>query len=563
MKYLSNIKKYWRYFLLILLLVPSFWNLLKPGYFNMHDDLQVMRIFEMDKCFSDGQIPCRWTPDMGYGYGQPMFNFYSAFPYYLGAIIRMVTPLSIIWTVKILFLISLVGGAMGMYLLAKELWGEWGGLLAAILYTYAPYHSLDVFVRGALSESFALMLLPFLWLAFYKLIQKGSFKNVFYTALTLGLLLSTHNVSSLMYAPFTAAWVIFWIIKSKDFSSVKNIVLAGIFGIGIASFFLLPVIFESKFIQIQWLTTDYLNFRAHFTTVYQLFISRHWGYGPSIFGPNDDLSFAIGWPNWWLGIPLIGLTIYWLKNKSKRSLGILVLGLLVFAGICAFLTHERSIKIWMAIPILAIIQFPWRFLGLVIFLLSFASGALVAGKYRKYISIFLILLSISLNFNFFKPQYFFLQETDQTKLSGEEFIIQQKSAILDYLPLTAPIAPKERAFAQALVATGSGEIQNYSKRSNSFFFDADIFAPAEVQVPVMYFPGWKVINGAHEIPSYPSGKYGVITFKLPRGKYIIQGRFTSTMPRSMGNALTILSLSLLFTGLILEINHKKFLWFKN
>ena len=46
-------------------------DLLMPGYFPMHDDLQMMRQLEMDKCFRDGQIPCRWVPDMGYGYGFP------------------------------------------------------------------------------------------------------------------------------------------------------------------------------------------------------------------------------------------------------------------------------------------------------------------------------------------------------------------------------------------------------------------------------------------------------------------------------------------------------------
>lgn len=560
---IMNVKKIGKYLLFLILLVPSFWNLLRPGYFNMHDDLQVMRIFQMDKCFADGQIPCRWAPDMEYGYGQAMFNFYSAFPYYTGALLRMVTSLSIIWTVKILFLIAIVGGAIGVYLLGREFWGEWGGYLSAILYTYAPYHSVDIFVRGALSESFALMLLPFLWLAFYKLIQNGKFINVFYTALTLGLLLSTHNVSSLIYAPITILWVLFWIIKFKDFKSIRNIFLAGLMGMGVAAFFILPVAFETKYTQVQFFTSDYLNFRAHFVTLYQLFISRHWGYGPSIFGPNDDLSFAIGWPNWWLGLPVFGLALFWLKSKTKKTWGALVLSLLFFAGIFAFLTHERSIRIWMAVPVLAIVQFPWRFLGLVIFVLSLASGALASGKYQKYISIGLIVLSIGLNFNFFKPQFFFSQETDQTKLSGEEFIIQQKSATLDYLPITASMAPKEKAFDAPIAASGSAEILNYSRRSNSFFFDVQAFDPSEIQVPVMYFPGWKIIDGNKEIPTYPSGKYGLITFKVPEGKYIIQGRLTNTTPRKVGNALTVISLVLLFTGLTLEINNKRVFWFKS
>lgn len=559
----KTLKRFWPYIALVLLFIPAIWNLFKPGYFNMHDDLQVMRIYEMDKCFSDGQIPCRWVPDMGYGYGQAMFNFYSAFPYYLGEIFRLLTPLSIIWTVKILFAISIVGAGFGMYFLAREFWGKWGGIMAAVLYTYAPYHSVDVYVRGAMAESFALMILPFVWLAFYKLIQNGTFKNVFWTSLGLGLLLMTHNVSSLIYAPFTIAWVIFWIIKEKKWNAIKNIFLSGILGIGLAAFFLIPIALETKYVQIQWLTTDYLNYAAHFVTIGQLFISRHWGYGPSIFGPNDDLSFAVGWPNWWLVVPILIIAAYWLRQKSKKALGLLVLMMLAFAFFAMFMTHSRSTFIWIHLPVLAIIQFPWRFLGLTIFLLSFASGILAKIKYEKIIVVVIIMLAIGLNIGFFKPQYFFTNETDQTKLSGEEFIIQQKSAILDYLPITAPVAPKEEAFSAPIVASGSGTVQNYSKRTNSFFFDLNLFTPAVIEVPVMYFPGWTVINGGKVILSYPSGNYGVITFRLPQGQYIIQGRFVSTWPRVIGNTLTILSAVLLFTGLALELNHKKFIWFKS
>src|SRR3989339_111044 len=65
-------------------------TLLLPGYFPMHDDLQMMRQLQMEKCFVDGQIPCRWVPDMGYGLGYPLFNFYPPLPYLVGEGIRLV-----------------------------------------------------------------------------------------------------------------------------------------------------------------------------------------------------------------------------------------------------------------------------------------------------------------------------------------------------------------------------------------------------------------------------------------------------------------------------------------
>src|SRR5258708_5359335 len=91
--------------LIALLSILIVWPLFLPGYFSHHDDLQVMRIFEMRRCFTDLQIPCRWVPDMGYGNGFPLFNYYSVFPYYIGGLLSYV--FGYIISAKILFFIPL------------------------------------------------------------------------------------------------------------------------------------------------------------------------------------------------------------------------------------------------------------------------------------------------------------------------------------------------------------------------------------------------------------------------------------------------------------------------
>lgn len=79
-----------KYLLLIILFsfliaLPLF----RQGYITHHDDMHFIRVYEMRRCFDDLQIPCRWNPDMAYGYGQPMFNYYSVFIYYLGGTINL------------------------------------------------------------------------------------------------------------------------------------------------------------------------------------------------------------------------------------------------------------------------------------------------------------------------------------------------------------------------------------------------------------------------------------------------------------------------------------------
>src|SRR3989344_7137682 len=130
-------------------------TLLPPGYFNMHDDLQMMRQLEMEKCFLDLQIPCRWVSDMGYGFGFPLFNYYPPLPYLIGQGIRLF-GFSFVNTIKILFSLSFLVSGVTMYFLAKEFFGRFGGVVSSIFYIWAHYHAVDIYVRGAMNEAWAL-----------------------------------------------------------------------------------------------------------------------------------------------------------------------------------------------------------------------------------------------------------------------------------------------------------------------------------------------------------------------------------------------------------------------
>ena len=111
-------KKLW-IIILLLFIIPSFFRLLRPGFFPIQDDMQVFRLFEMDKCIQDFQIPCRWIPDGGYQYGYPQFNFYAPGVYYLGEIIHLI-GFQFIDSIKILFILGFVFSGITMFVLARE-----------------------------------------------------------------------------------------------------------------------------------------------------------------------------------------------------------------------------------------------------------------------------------------------------------------------------------------------------------------------------------------------------------------------------------------------------------
>ena len=216
------------------------WQLLRPGYFSMHDDLQVMRLYEMDRCFRDGQIPCRWVSDLGQNYGQPLFNFYSAFPYYLGEAVHLI-GFSFIDSVKFLFLLSLFLSGVFSYLLAREFFkSHLTALVSAIAYMIAPYHAVDIFVRGALAESWGLALVPLVLYAVIRTCREPKVAHSALLAVSLAALLTTHNITVLISTPLLVIFGLYFFFTNPNRTRQITYLVPGALGVGLSAFSSFP-----------------------------------------------------------------------------------------------------------------------------------------------------------------------------------------------------------------------------------------------------------------------------------------------------------------------------------
>src|SRR5258708_869617 len=155
---------------ILFLLVLSYWAI-KPffvkGFFPIHDDTQVARVFEMNRSLKDGMFPVRWVSDLGYGYGYPIFNFYAPLAYYAGGLFGFV--FDALTATKITMVLGIILSGIFMYRFAREFWGETGGIASGLLYLYAPYHAVDVYVRGDVAEFWAYAFIPLAFLGVYKI----------------------------------------------------------------------------------------------------------------------------------------------------------------------------------------------------------------------------------------------------------------------------------------------------------------------------------------------------------------------------------------------------------
>ena len=542
--------------LLISILVV--WPLFMPGYFSHHDDLHVIRIFEMRRCFADLQIPCRWVPDMGYGFGIPLFNFYNPAVYYLGALFSFVT--GFVGASKLLFLIALLLGPVGMYFLAKELWGKWAGVVASTVFLFAPYRALDAYVRGALSELFAYSLIPFIFLFVLRLSKNGSKKDFVILTLISALFLVSHNVSVIIWAPFIFIWALYCIyMYSKSWIAATGyLICCGLFAVGLSAFFTIPAFTERGLVTTGTLTTGDLDYHVHFTNIRQLFLDRMWGYGASKYGPNDELSLQIGWPHWWgviFAIFLLILRVIRSRTYKLKKEYVLPLLLISFFLISTFMTHNKSTPIWNTLDIFAYLQFPWRYLAVSTFAASLLAGFVsnyflaLDKAFAKIVGTAFIVLAVAINWQYFRPQYLYTFVNDNIKLSGDLWEMQQKGSLLDYLPLGAEVP--EKAANGPVVTKRGGEIRNFLNYSNSWQFEMMNASPDwEVVIPVFDFPNWEV-SGATKIAS----DHGLIKIKGSHDA-IVKGVFKNTPARSFGNIITVLSF-VSFVFLLVYAKNKK------
>lgn len=534
--------KYWPVLVILVLSVFIVWPLFLPGYFSHHDDLQVMRIFEMKRCFQDFQIPCRWVPDMGYGNGYPLFNYYNPLPYYVGGVLSFF--LGFLLSAKILFFVPLILGGIAMYFLAKEIFGkEESAVLAAVLYLFAPYRALDIYVRGAVAESFAISLIPLVLYFALKFIKENTKKYLIYFSLSLAAFFTSHTIMALLFLPVLFFMITYWVwMEKKNFNIIYGLLL----GVGLSAFFTIPAYIEKNLVQIDNLTKLDLDFRAHFATLPQLFLDRSWGYGASFPGSFDTISFQIGWPHWLLAFASMPLTLI-LKRKDKKLL-IFFFGVFLIFIFSIAMTHNRSAFIWEKIGILRFTQFPWRFLSVTIFTISLLGAFLVYGlgqNLRRILTIILVILIVGLNWNYFRPHQFLIGLTDQTKLSGKEWEIQQKASILDYLPIGA-VEPAESAPKLPIIRTGSATISNFEKRSNRFKLDLEVKTVAQVEIPIMDFPNWRVYRNGQETKHTNDNLVKRISINLPPGQHTIFGKLLDTPIRTISNIVSLVSFIIIF-----------------
>ena len=549
---------------LIIVLVFSFFAfkpLLSSGFFPIHDNTQVQRVFEMTKSLRDGMLPVRWVADLGFGYGYPMFNFYAPAPYYAGSVFSLL-GLDALSATKLMMLLGIVTAGVSMYFLASEFWGKLGGILSALFYMYAPYHAVDIYVRGDVAEFWAYAFIPLVFYGLWKIYKEKKWRYVVVGSLSYAFIICSHNLTAMMVTPFIAFIVLslsYLAYKKKQVSTIYYLLFTVFLGLMISAFYWLPALLEMGYTNVLSQLGGGANFRDNFVCPIQLWTSP-WGFGGSVKGCSDGLSFMIGKYHIIVSTLIFLLSAVWYKysKKFREDRGKLMAIIISFFGflLSAFFTLQISDIVWEAVKPMAFFQYPWRFLLMTSFFSSFISGAsiwilnkFIKNNYIIYlISFFAFVMIVFVSFKFFYPQVF-LNVTSSDYTNQYTLGWTTSNITSEYMPkdFQKPENPNGLANFSKL-SSKDLVISNLSRNTKNLSMDIRADKSSLFLLPVAYFPSWRASLDGKNTTVLKSGK-GIIV-NIPKGVHFLKLSFVQTPVEKAGDLLSLAGVLLLFAGII-------------
>ena len=551
-------KGWWKPFLIFLLATPALTPLLGSNLMRSFDGLlHLHRLIQLDRLIGEGVLFSRWAPDLVFGYGYPLFNFYASLPYYLAELIHLI-GLDFVDSALAFFALCLTLSGLTIYLFAKDIFGERSALLAAVAYIYAPYHLYDLFRRSAMGSLLATVIVPLLFWASYRLISTGQGRYLVTLALTYGVLILSHNVSALIVTPLLILYLALLLLRRRKVAWMAVAALA--LGLGMAAFFWLPALAEREAIQVDRLITppDF-DFHNYFPSLGQLFSPPP----PADVGRmNPEVPNTLGLTHSLLA--LLALFALWRpKGEGVRfHVGYSFLALL---GLI-FMMQPLSTPLWEDLPFLAYLQFPHRFLGPASFFVALLVGAAIhplpAGKglsspafLASTFAIALILVSsLSLLYPHYLPPFpqspslvTMMESEHETGAIGTTASGEYLPVWVEWIPKASPLegfyrsgSPIDRV-DHATLPPGS-ELRDSLFRPTSAFLSLYTPQPFQLTFQSFYFPGWAAYIDGTAVPIAPTPGFGLISLSVPEGEHRVILRFEETPIRKVADLISGISL---------------------
>lgn len=532
MKKILKSPLYWIFIISLLPLVP----LLHTGLPLTHDGVDhVARIANFYRSLTEGNVIPRWAGSLNWGYGHPILMFLYPLPSYIASFFHW-TGFSFVDSTKIVFGLALMASALTMYMWMNAAFGKRAGVIGALLYVFAPYRFVDLYVRGALGEHVAFIFPPLILYFLYRRKFVGA-------SFALAALVLSHNAMALMFIPLIGLYGVYLLVfeEKNKLSFIMYYSLFMISGFALSAFFWIPAFFEGKYTLRDIVTSGEATAR---------FVPWTWFlYSPWNYGQGDSLSKSLGFAQW-AGVAAALWVIWKTRISRERTTLLSALGILCLSF---FLMTSWSRPVWLAVGILQKFQFPWRFLSVSVFAAAVLGGVAFSRSKKLFLipySLFIILVTVGM----WHPKAFMTH--DEPYYSG---IYLSTTDTGESSPVWSVRFMEHTALLPLEVIDGDAAITNGIRSSTVHEYMVDVRKPTLFLENTVYFPDWTIyVDGVPTQIQFQNPNYrGLMTFQAAEGTHTVRVVFENTNLRRIAERISLAALVIIGVAGITAILWRK------
>ncbi len=547
-----------------LVMLPVLWALLPGGLPDSADGMvHFTRITEIVASWRDGILIPRWSLNLGFGYGVPVFIFGPPLAYWLGALYN-IAGFGPEAAYKAMLVTVLALGTTGSYRLGQALFGVWAGAVAATAYLYAPNQLFTLFVQGNAPQLLAWSCMAWALWATVQLFHTQQLRRQRVFALALALAVSgtliSHNVVTLILVPTIGALALTLWVGTRAHRALALTVAGGALGGLLSAWFVLPALLETVYA-----STDAIfafDYGAHFVPLSELLA---WPPRLDAGAINPYIPRTLGLPHVIVAgvgaLQLMGaavvraapgmpasLATFWGRARQRpaempalpaldqRVVWATAIFMTGYALVCGWMATRWSAPLWEVIPLLEFLQFPARWIGFAGFALAWLAAAGIALWPRRIQPYGAAALCLALIGTALVNLYPDKTPVGTRAMSPYDVVrYELRSGAIGttsygefnprWAPRPLPPSPMVEDYMarrpvdrlKGMLPVGASHtILNVNAHRQQYA--VTLTQPATITVNLLYFPGWRAtVNGA-PVPLAPQASTGLITVALPAGE---------------------------------------------
>ena len=454
-----------------------------------------------------GDLYPSFAAETNHGFGDYGIRFYPPLTYYALSAAYFVVGDWYIASLAVFTLVFFCGG-LGIYLWAREEFGPTQSLIAALLYTFAPYHLNQLYNNALFAEFFATAIIPVCFLLLTRVCRKAGWLDALALAVVYSLLILTHLPLTILCSLAMGIYCLFMLRGSALVSALPKLSFSVSAAVAMTAFY------WSRFLpELDWITH---SSPKYFSTI--------WDYRTNfLLVPDHFLKFGEDVLNLWFADILLVATllvtiptaVYLLSKRVKA--GRFTIAAAAVLAISVFMTTPLSSPIWNNVGFLQKVQFPWRLMTIVSAFAAIVASVGIAkaadGMKKGGSSLATIGLGVVLAAFFFTATFVTrgAAYVPRTQFNAQIANIADAESCDCWWPVWA----KREAFAQTVPVSVPGRnIVSSLRTPSTRRFAVDAGESATATVAAFYYPRWQASVNGNATEIVPDAN-GLMTVRIP------------------------------------------------